>query len=83
MFSKVDRFIAISQQTKDELIKFYNIDFNKIDVIYHGIKINNLNKTQEKINKRSPIFYMLAGEIVIKILNFLLKHFVNFLKVKN
>lgn len=32
-----DRIIAISNSTKDDLVKFYNIDEEKIEVIYPGI----------------------------------------------
>ncbi|MBD5197314.1 MAG: glycosyltransferase family 4 protein [Bacteroidales bacterium] len=31
-----DRVIAISQATKESILKFYDIDESKIDVIYHG-----------------------------------------------
>jgi glycosyltransferase involved in cell wall biosynthesis len=81
VFSKVDRFIAISQQTKDELIKFYNIDFNKIDVIYHGIKINNLNKTQEKLIKE-PYFLYVGGRNSYKNFDFFIEAFCEFSKGK-
>lgn len=36
---KADRIIAISENTKKDIIKFYNIDANKIDVIYLGYDI--------------------------------------------
>jgi glycosyltransferase involved in cell wall biosynthesis len=31
-----DKIIAISQKTKDDIVEFYNIDANKIDVIYQS-----------------------------------------------
>ena len=45
-FNHVDRFVAVSQNTKDDLIRFFNIDEDKIDVIYEGVsnKFNPLDK---------------------------------------
>lgn len=42
-----DRIIAISEQTKDDIIKYYNVDESKIDVVYQGC---------------NPIFYKKADE---------------------
>lgn len=36
---KADRLIAVSNSTKKELIKFFDIDKDKIDVVYHGNSI--------------------------------------------
>ncbi len=35
--NKADRIIAISQCTKDDIVRFYNVDENKIDVIYQPV----------------------------------------------
>ena len=46
----MDIFICVSQNTKDDLINFYNVDENKINVIPHGyehmknIQTQNLKK---------------------------------------
>jgi len=34
--SKASKIIAVSQNTKNDIIKFYSIDEAKIDVVYHG-----------------------------------------------
>jgi len=41
--SKVDKIVAISKFVKDEIIKIYNIEPNKIRIINRGIDINFLN----------------------------------------
>lgn len=42
------KIIAISQSTKNDIIKFYNIDPKKIKVIYHGIDHNQYKKIENK-----------------------------------
>jgi glycosyltransferase involved in cell wall biosynthesis len=37
---KADKIIAVSNQTKNDILKYYNLDSDKIDVVYHGIDIN-------------------------------------------
>lgn len=44
---KANGIIAISEQTKKDLISFFNIEPNKIKVIYHG---SNLKKEIKEIN---------------------------------
>lgn len=36
-FRYVDRFIAVSENTKKDLINFFNLDDKKIDVVYEGV----------------------------------------------
>ncbi len=36
MVERADRVIAISQQTKDDLVRLYGTDPDKVDVIHHG-----------------------------------------------
>lgn len=52
---KADGIIAISEHTKRDLIKIFNINSNKIKVIYHG---SNLKKETKKIDlpKRYILF---------------------------
>lgn len=44
--SKADRIIAISESTKKDIIRFYNIDPDRIDVIYQPV--NRIYYTQDK-----------------------------------
>ncbi len=56
-----DRIICVSKQTKSDLIKFYNADYSKIKVIYHGadhipeIKKNSSIVKFDKIRKKYKI----------------------------
>jgi glycosyltransferase involved in cell wall biosynthesis len=50
MISKADRIIAVSDNTKNDILKYYpEIDENKIDTIYHGMSYEIL-ENQEKEN---------------------------------
>ena len=59
-FSKVDHFICVSENTKKDLIDFYNINKDKISVIYHGADHLNKNFIKEEIkyDKKPFIFYV-------------------------
>jgi glycosyltransferase involved in cell wall biosynthesis len=49
------RIIAVSENTKKDLVKLYNADPNKIEVVYHGVEIAN-RRTQiiNKPQKQNP-----------------------------
>ena len=50
---KAKRIIAVSQSTKRDLIKFYDVPEDKIQVIYNGFEKNNTNlKLDKKIIKK-------------------------------
>ncbi len=58
MINRADRIIAISEQTKADILQFYPISADKIDVIYHG---NSLTLPQD-VNERKldiPSQYLL------------------------
>ena len=62
-----DRIIAVSENTKKDLIEILNINPEKIDVVYHGY-----NKPTGKINKNSEKYILLlAGEVFTKTSSFL------------
>jgi len=42
-----DKIIAVSQFTKDEIIKYYKINSDKIEVVFNSINISNIDLTQE------------------------------------
>lgn len=48
------KIIAISKSTKDDIIKEYNVEPEKIDVVYPGIKQKNMKSPHG--NKRIPLF---------------------------
>ena len=68
IFEKMDHFICISENTKNDLIELYNIDEKKIDVIYLGsdhltndlLKISKNNSYFETINFKKP-FILYVG----------------------
>jgi glycosyltransferase involved in cell wall biosynthesis len=41
VIKKADRIISISKNTKKDLVDFFNINPDKIDVIYHGFNLSN------------------------------------------
>lgn len=41
MFAKIDQFIAVSEQVKENLIKENNIDLEKIRVVHNGMGLSN------------------------------------------
>ncbi|MEI8389690.1 MAG: glycosyltransferase family 1 protein [bacterium] len=48
LIEKANRIIAISENTKNDIIKFCEIDEDKIDVIYHGLPFESLEKQMKK-----------------------------------
>lgn len=48
---KANHIIAISEQTKKDLLKFYNIPENKISIIYHGSSLTKKDLSNKKNNK--------------------------------
>ena len=51
LYNKADKVISVSKAIADDLIKNYNIEKNKIKVIYNPYDINKIQKlSQEKIN---------------------------------
>jgi len=58
---KAKKIIAVSKNTKTDIIKFYNINEDKIKVIYHGNPINmHYNNTvNNEINLNLPPKYIL------------------------
>ncbi len=44
---KADHLIAITEATKQDIIRFYNVDPGKITVVYHGVDKNRFRLIQE------------------------------------
>ncbi len=55
---RADRIIAISQNTKDDLVRLLQVDPGKIDVVYHGVRALDLSQYQTKLQlpKRYILF---------------------------
>ncbi|MBC7712768.1 MAG: glycosyltransferase family 4 protein [Rhizobacter sp.] len=66
--SDVQRIIAISQFTKQEIIKYFPETINKIDVVYHGHNFNNRpvaakdeNNVIKNIAKGRPFLFFIGN----------------------
>lgn len=53
-----DKIIAVSQSTKDDIVSCYQVDPNKIDVIYHGSSLSgrNIQKPQQLLPEKYLFF---------------------------
>lgn len=60
--NKSDKVIAVSQFTKDEIIKYYNVPANKISVIYNASSLVEVNTDEKKVREKYhlPMKYILA-----------------------
>jgi glycosyltransferase involved in cell wall biosynthesis len=57
-----DKVIAISKQTKEDIIQFYNIDPQKIEVCYQSCNPAFANKVSETEKQRVKEFYQLPDQ---------------------
>lgn len=56
---RADAIVAVSQNTKKDLLRLFNVDEKKVHVIYHGIELPNLsNVIQERIVKDNYFLYV-------------------------
>lgn len=62
-----DRIIAISEQTKQDIIEFYKIDGNKIDVVYQGCNPLFYNKWSTKPKQMLKEKYKLPNEFLLTV----------------
>lgn len=75
---KAKRIIAVSQNTKDDIVRFYNINPNKIDVIYHGASLGGAMETFHWIPKKYFLYVGQRG--IYKNFDFFLQSVVDVLK---
>ncbi len=59
LLKKAYKIICISENTKEDLLKFYNVDENKVEVIYNGYddQVFNTNNIKEEVLKKYNIDY--------------------------
>ena len=64
-----DALIAVSEETKEDVIKHFNVDENKVKVIYNGINLQQYVQTSEsstldeyKVDKNKP-YVLFVGRI--------------------
>ena len=74
--TKADHLIAISENTKKDIMKFYNVSEKKISVIYHGIEKSYIGQKVESLPVKYFLFVGDRGgyknfDVVIKALSIL------------
>lgn len=79
VFNKADLIIAISENTKRDLIKYFNLDPNKITVIYHGNPFEKV-LSDETFTMDSPYFLFVGQRDKYKNFNTLIKAIAPILK---
>lgn len=70
--TKADHLIAITEATKQDIIKFYNIDPAKITVIYHGVdkqRFRLMQKGEEYLVKEVKLKYNITKPYLLYIGN--------------
>lgn len=62
IFDKTDKIICVSNKTKNDLIEFYKINENKINVIYHGSDhINEIQDINHEYNFMKDPYLLYVG----------------------
>jgi len=72
--NRANKIIAVSQQTKNDIINVFKIEPEKIDVIYHGINFDKLKNCEANIINKPYILYV-GERLVYKNFNLLLDAF--------
>jgi glycosyltransferase involved in cell wall biosynthesis len=62
-----DRIIAISEKTKEDIVEFYNIDSEKIDVIYQSCDDSFKKLVSEEEKKRVRKKYQLPDDYILNV----------------
>ena len=88
--SHSDKIIAISNSTRDDLIKLYDIPKRKIEVAYPGMdpifkpqSLKKINEVKEKYHLKKPYFLFVGSLKPIKNIPRIMKGFYEFLKTTN
>ena len=71
---RADAIIAISQETKLDLMKYHNVPEHKISVVYHGMDQNLITCKQDRLHK-SPYLLYIGGRNAYKNFETFLKGF--------
>lgn len=58
--NNADRIIAISEYTKSDIVKYYNVDPDKIDVVYQPVS----QRYYEEVEKRREVLHILVPYIL-------------------
>lgn len=63
--AEADRVIAVSRFTKNKIINSYNIDKEKIDVVYNGIDKSEFEKNLEAVNPFGKKVVLFLGRLTL------------------
>jgi glycosyltransferase involved in cell wall biosynthesis len=58
LLDKANKIIAVSENTKKDIIEYYNIDHNKIEVIHLGNSLSNINNCLPKVIEQDYILFV-------------------------
>jgi glycosyltransferase involved in cell wall biosynthesis len=74
LINKATKIIAISENTKKDILKFYDVDESKIEVIHLNSNIkNNLDLTKEKVNLPKKYIMFVGTRVFYKNFYFFLQ----------
>lgn len=73
MIEKSDKIITVSHNTKNDLLKFFNVEESKVEVIYHGINKTRIQNLSSERVIEYP-FLLFVGS------RYKFKNFTNFVK---
>jgi len=72
---RADKVIAVSQHTKEDMIKIWGIDEKKIEVVYHGIDKKRKQVSEVRLIEKPYIFFAGGGRSLNKNFEHLVKAF--------
>jgi len=75
LIEKASSIIAVSNNTKNDIIKIYDVDKNKIKVIYHGIEYNKNHLSISPIILPDKYILFVGRRGLYKNFNFVLEEF--------
>lgn len=82
VFAKADLVIAISENTKNDLIRYFHLDPDKIQVIYHGNPFERINPSED-FHVDAPYFLFVGQRDRYKNFSTLLQAIAPILQEKN
>jgi glycosyltransferase involved in cell wall biosynthesis len=63
LYSRATKVIAVSQNTKNDLIRFYGLPANKIKVVYSGLPSKQIFSGNKEISLPSKKYFLYLGNI--------------------
>jgi glycosyltransferase involved in cell wall biosynthesis len=83
LIPKATRIIAVSENTKNDILKFYpSIDPQKISVIHHGYSFSSCKKLEKRVVEKKYVLYV-GGRAFYKNFKWLISNISSFLVNEN